>query len=478
MSDNELASLRRKLQSQPSNLQLRARVYRLIIRMGLGSERGLQLAAAYQDPAAQSLVSDPAEPPEEVGEQELKELSAFPLQKLELWDCSGFTEASFRSFQDMELRSLALANANEELGRGLRNLKGQPLEKLDIAGSDFGDEFFEALSIFPLKCLHLVNCDLENNDSLRWLSQLSLEELYLDTFPCLEAQDLQHLSQLPLKVLHFGDRHYLTDAGLAHLQGLTLEKLEIYRANELNKGLDHIQGAQLRSLTLWTSELTPKAAQYIATFPLEDLTLDFESPQSWEALQQLKQETLKSLSLSSYSSRESNPDLSFLIGLKNIERLNLAHVYYLKDDALSWLGHLALTELDLSGCRSLTSQVLENIAGHTLKKLSLADLPMISNESLSHLSPMPLESLDLNHCEMIDAEGLRALPQTLKHLTFNVHKDSPEEVWQALKNLELETLNIGFIHREDMPQSMHERLEREFPDWQCLRLHADGWPWF
>ena len=478
MSDNELASLRRQLQSQPSNLQLRAQVYRLIIRMGLGSERGLQLAAAYQDPAAQSLVSDPIAPPEEVGEQELKELSAFPLQELELWYCSGFTEASFLHFQSMELRSLALTNANEELGRGLRNLKGQPLEKLDISGSDLDDEFFETLCLFPLKWLHLENCDLESNDSLRWLSQLPLEELYLDTFPCLEAQNLQHLSQLPLKVLHFGDRHYLTDEGLAHLQDLKLEKLEIYRANELNKGLDHLQGTKLRSLTLWTSELTLKAAQRIATFPLEDLTLDFHSPRSWEALQQLKQETLKSLSLASYSSTVSNPDLSFLMGLKNIERLNLAHVHYLKDAALSWLRHLALKELDLSSCRSLTSQALEHIAGHSLKKLSLADLPMISNASLSYLSLMPLESLDLNHCEMIGAEGLQALPRTLKYLTFNVHKDSPEDVWQTLKNLELETLNIGFIHRTDMPQSMHERLERDFPGWQCLRLPAEGWPWF
>lgn len=478
MSDNELASLRRKLQSQPRNLQLRAQVYRLIIRMGLGSERGLQLAAAYQDPAAQSLVSDPADPPEEVGEQELKELSAFPLQKLELWDCSEFTEASFRHFQSMELQALTLVNATEELGRGLRNLRGQPLEKLDIAGSDLGDEFFKTLSLFHLKWLRLGNCDLESNDSLRWLSQLPLEELYLDTSPCLETQDLQHLSQLPLKVLHFGDRHTLTDAGLAHLRDLTLEKLEIYGTSELDKGLDYIQGAQLRSLTLWTSELTQKAAQRIATFPLEDLTLDFESPQSWEALHQLKQETLKSLSLSMITYTESSPDLSFLRGLKNIEQLDLAHVIHLKDSALSCLQHLPLKELDLSHCESLTGQALEYIAGHSLKKLSLAELSMISNESLSHLSPMPLESLNLDQCVLIGAEGLQALPRTLKHLTFNVHKDSPEEVWQALKNLELETLNIGFIHREDMPQSMHERLERDFPDWQCLRLHADGWPWF
>lgn len=160
----------------------------------------------------------------------------------------------------------------------------------------------------------------------------------------------------------------------------------------------------------------------------------------------------------------SDAQLSALINkglLSGVTELDLSNCANLSEHGLSGLkGCTSLRSLDLSGCRSVTRDVLKHLRLLRLEHLSLRDcgnhpLPPFSygplwHSSLVFLTGMPLKSLDLSNCTSLTTYGLNIIMppnkenfRSLESLSFSGGAQlSPQDLGLS-RCINLKTLDLS-----------------------------------
>ena len=204
---------------------------------------------------------------------------------------------------------------------------------------------------------------------------------------------LKNLTHLNLRY-----NHYITDAGLEPLTGLTqLQQLNLEYTQITDVGLEHLKHlTQLQGLNLGCNyEITDDGLEH-----LKDLT----------QLQQLNLER----------TQITDVGLEHLKKLTQLQQLNLERIP-ITDAGLAHLKELTkLQNLNLSSNRRITDVGLEHLVSLTkLQQLNLADTG-ITNAGLAHLARLTkLEQLNLDCTSITDAGLTQLKPLTeLRTLMF------------------------------------------------------------
>jgi Leucine-rich repeat (LRR) protein len=226
---------------------------------------------------------------------------------------------------------------------------------------------------------------------------------------------LAHLKGLTkLEKLDISHCDNITDAGLAHLKGLTkLERLDISFNAITDAGLAHLKGlTKLERLELNASEKITDAglAHLKGMAKLERLNLYHCVKITDAGLAHLKGlTTLKQLNITRCDSI-TNAGVAHLKGLAKLERLDIAGDE-ITDAGLAHLKGLAkLERLDITG-DEITDAGLAHLKGlTTLKWLDLSHCDKITDAGLAHLKGLTkLDYIDLANCDRITDAGLAHL---------------------------------------------------------------------
>jgi Leucine Rich repeat len=367
-----------ELQDPLDDVLARAAQYRKLLDVGEASLEGLRVAAGLRDPAAVAALAD--------------------------------------------LNTTARAN---RVGPWLMQLKGLPVDHLDLDLPDRDIGWLDALAGLPLRSLVLgFNCS-----SALWsrLPDLRLEALEIGSLwhadassglPSLErlrrlkldGSDFDLLGLLAggvLEDLRLGCCDELTDEGLRELSRLKLHTLMIERAGGITaRGLAHLQRQPLKHLSLGWNRSIDDPSCLTGLTSLQSLRLDhcYAGDAVLEAIRDLP---IEQLSL----------DSSFVTvdGLAQLDNMPLAslelnHPHYLGDlgDTLNALRGLPLKHLALRNMPQFAERGLAGLEGFALESLDLS-LNKVTAKSLRHLAGLPLKALDLGFCRGVDGKALRAL---------------------------------------------------------------------
>ena len=246
---------------------------------------------------------------------------------------------------------------------------------IHVNGRDQGIEPGKALPTGPFQLIHvglndkpeLADADLNTLEGLTHLSSLNLVN-------CSRITDagLAHLERLTLlKFLSIAGTH-ITDAGLVHLRGLTrLEALRISRTRVADAGLVNLHGlTKLRSLLLFGTQVTDAGLEHLKNLSeLDELMLGGDQVTDIGLAQLGNLSRLRMLSLS--NTRITDTGLVHLERLTDLRELNLSATQ-VTNAGLAHLQHLQkLEKLYLTGTQ-VTSAGLVHLRGLTdLKELHL-----------------------------------------------------------------------------------------------------------
>jgi hypothetical protein len=170
-----------------------------------------------------------------------------------------------------EVRRMTLRGpgADDKLLRGISRFRR--LENLYFRDSAVTDVGLARLRDCPrLRVLDMSGMAISDR-GLGHLAGLSLEGLCLDGTPITDA-GLKHLSALPLHELFLGNTR-ISDAGLKHLAGLPLTFLSLTHTGISDAGLRRLAGTPLRELMLDGTPITDAGAEELASWSLERLHL-------------------------------------------------------------------------------------------------------------------------------------------------------------------------------------------------------------
>lgn len=198
MSDQELAELKRRLNGEPENKELRRRLYSLLLRYGQASEQSLSFAAFHGDELAQELAGEKRSKVGVQSSADLKELVKLAVASLSLVECTWLSDDDLKLLKGLPLKTLDLSLCHEITDQGLEHIQSLRLEELRLRSDLCNQEQFHGVS-----------------------------GVYLDTSSYSQITDvgLSYLAKMPLRLLNLEFCHMITTAGIRDLQRSTLEKL-------------------------------------------------------------------------------------------------------------------------------------------------------------------------------------------------------------------------------------------------------------
>jgi hypothetical protein len=241
----------------------------------------------------------------------------------------------------------------------------------------------------------------------------TITELYLSTCNISDA-GLAYLSGLQLQKLNLKYCGAITDAGLhllLSLRGLQppLQMLDLAWCDKItDAGLKQISGLQqLQSLDLCGCKvITDAGLQHIATLQqLQALWLsscDKITDAGLLNLGGLRQ--LQTLGLA-YCDKISDDGLRHISGLRQLQTLGLAYCRLITDDSLRHISGLQqLQTLNLEGCKQITDAGLQVLGGlQQIQTLNLAYCDAITDAGLHHIAGLPLKKFWAYGCRKITA---------------------------------------------------------------------------
>ena len=237
----------------------------------------------------------------------------------------------------------------------------------------------------------------------------------------------------------------LTNAGLAHVQGLTrLRKLKIGETSITDAGLVHLASLhQLESLDLEQLETTDACLKHLQSTPqLRELYLGCNGKVTDAGLAYLKGLTrLRTLVFHGSGHRITDAGMEHLKGLTQLRKLDLSETL-ITDAGLEHLKCLyELEDLNLKFTR-VTNTGLEHLKGLTqLRKLDLSE-SMVMDAGLEHLKGLPrLENLNLSFTRITDTGlgHLKAMAQLRElNLSRTLITDAGIEQLKGLTHLSLD----------------------------------------
>ncbi len=240
------------------------------------------------------------------------------------------------------------------------------------------------------------------------------EEYRLQLIPGISDEQLGGLAYLAsltsLHRLELRVCELVTDAGLAHLKGLTsLQDLDLSCTAVTDAGLVHLTGlTSLQDLDLWSTAVTDAGLAHLKGLTsLHRLDLSWCELVTDAGLAHLKGLTsLQDLSLGGTAVTDAG--LAYLMGLTSLHRLDLSCCELVTDAGLAHLkGLTSLHRLDLSWCERVADAGLPHLEGLTsLQDLSLGGTA-VTDAGLAYLKGLTsLHRLDLKHCELATDAGL------------------------------------------------------------------------
>lgn len=410
----------------------RAAQYRKLLDVGEASLEGLRVAAGLRDPAAVAALADlnTTARANRVGPW-LMQLKGLPVDHLDL-DLPDRDIGWLDALAGLPLRSLVLGfNCSSALWSRLPDLR---LEALEISSFWGADDSSGLPSLERLRRLKLGRSEFDDT-SLGLLASGVLEDLRLGCCDELTDEDLRKLSRLKLHTLmieHAGD---ITARGLAHLQSHPLKHLSLGSNRSIDDPscLTGLTSLQSLRLDRYADDAVLEA---IRDLPIEQLSLD-SSFVTVDGLAQLDSMPLASLELN--------------------------HSHYLGDlgDTLNALRGLPLKHLALRNMPQFAERGLAGLEGFALESLDLT-LNKVTAKSLKHLAGLPLKALDLGFCRGVDGKALRALVELglpLERLTLAGLKLRDADL-ECLRGLPLRQLSLyespwlthaGVAHLEGLP---------------------------
>ena len=238
-------------------------------------------------------------------------------------------------------------------------------------------------------------------------------EMFREKFPKLQQLDLSctyitdhtlaRMSWMPLKYLNLSGCRQITDAGLAHLNGMQqLTELDLMDCEQItNAALTHLTGLPLEFLSLPLNiEITDNDIQHLP-ITLKSIS-SFGSEITDAGLAQLARLTsLYYLNL--YKCQQITH-----AGLRSLANLKLTHLILgdATDQWLKYLSHMRLVELCLGNCTQLTDAGIKYLSHMPLKILMLKGCRLLTDESMSVIKDLPLKYLDLSGCRRITSRTL------------------------------------------------------------------------
>ncbi|MDF1667574.1 MAG: hypothetical protein P1V97_37905, partial [Planctomycetota bacterium] len=179
MNEIQLAELRRRLNQDPENDEVRARLYTALLRSGEVFEEGVEMAAFHGDPVAISVRPGSTLSVKDVHDLEM--ISDFPVRRLHFEDLGTLKNDDLRHLSKLPLTDFCIKGCYSLSDPCLQYLKDLPLESLELSHtSNFSGESFADLKGLPLRRLILTKCSYFLGESLAHLASFhDLEELAL-----------------------------------------------------------------------------------------------------------------------------------------------------------------------------------------------------------------------------------------------------------------------------------------------------------
>jgi hypothetical protein len=172
-------------------------------------------------------------------DEDLQVLRQFPrLRSLEIAAPLITDEAVIHIQGIKTLRELSLVET-QVTGRGLKRLRGIPLEKLVLAGANITDETTEALEVFPdLRKLMIAGTSVTDAGLTNLKHVPRLQKLFISDSPVSDSgvctlQQLIHLYELDLEGLAITDLGITPLAALPRLRYLSLANTRVTEAGLL-----------------------------------------------------------------------------------------------------------------------------------------------------------------------------------------------------------------------------------------------------
>lgn len=198
----------------------------------------------------------------DVKDAELAQLKGLPISKLDL-SATEVTDAGLANLKGLPLQKLSVGR--NITNAGLRHLTGMPLRTLDITDAQVTNAGIESLKYMPLRSLHLSRTHVTDG-MFAHLRDMPLEELSLGFDGCAQENPhgitnagLAQLDGLPLQKLCLNSCKHVTDEGLACLKGMPLKELELWCMQAMNitdGAIAHFEGLLLRKLLLVESNIS------------------------------------------------------------------------------------------------------------------------------------------------------------------------------------------------------------------------------
>lgn len=267
-----------------------------------------------------------------------------------------------------------------------------------------------------LKGLFVWGCDLDD-DQLAFVARLPRVQFVEITKSSFGDAGLAHLRGLPLRRLDISETK-VTDAGLAHLSGMqTLERLFANGTQIRGPGLEQLSGLPaLTSLELRQTPIAAEGLEHLAALPaLMYLELDSTQVNDEGVLRLAAVRSLKDLGLA--ETPVQGHTLAALRNLPQLERLQL-NATPLSDVTVGNLSGLQnLTKLDIPW-NNITDSGLARLTNlPRLRWINLNKTP-ITDQGLVQLSRFPaLADVIVFDCPQLTHSGVNALKRALPRVS-------------------------------------------------------------
>ena len=276
-----------------------------------------------------------------------------------------------------------------ELTQALQVCKNGNVDKLTLVGSVFTDDDLRTLPA-SLTQLDLSDCNRITDAGLAHLKKLPLQRLTLMRLN-ISNDGLAHLQAMPLQQLDLSGCEHITDTGVAHLAHHLLQQLDLSWCGRItDKGLAYLQKMPLQRLNLLRSNITDAGLAYLQAMPLQELHVS-KGNQITDA------------------------------GLRHLQDMPLQRLYLqggaqITDAGLACLAKLPLESLHLTGCVRITSAGLAHLQAMPLHTLSLRGANSMKDEGLQYLWNLPLQQLNVSECPGLSEVGHAQLRQYIPDL--------------------------------------------------------------
>lgn len=442
MHDPELRRIERAFASQSDSMQARLRLIQSERRTGHISDRAVKLAANQGDMAAQILLGPDGWHNELIlNDDDLAELTHYPLEHLDLSHRWGITQDGLKVFEGSSLKQLKLSgnpHFDDSIFKVLRNISLQSLEIGITQMTGYGLECFQD---HALKDLRLELFDFSCSP---------------DLFRHFEKMNLRSLSVMPLD----------SPDAQAHLfevlPTLSLISLNTNASELSTSDLKQLSRLHLRHLGIhWPSQLRREHKEILEDMPLTSIDLNLVGTDVDEKFFEVfRSKQLKTLKL---SAQELSPKM--LGHFSNQKPLGLGlHGEGGRDEDVQALLHKGLQTLALSQL-NITDELFVNAPPMPIKELTLSNLGT-SDDAFRAMSGWPLETLILNSLPNGRYSYLNSLKSSkLRHLQVS---DIPCSKDLGLSQIDCSQLQSLVL--DEIEESSSQRLIKSFAETPLRKL--------